>query len=126
MNYLINENNYSIQIFGLTKKYNDQIAVNSINLAIKRGEVFSLLGPNGAGKTTTIQMLCCLLKPTAGTATVMGYDINKNPSAVKEVIDISPQETAIASHLTAWENLMLIGGINGLKKKKRKRELKNS
>ncbi len=124
MNYLANENNYSIQTFGLTKKYKDQKAVNGINLAIKRGEVFSLLGPNGAGKTTTIQMLCCLLKPTAGTATIMGYDIKKNPSAVKEVIDISPQETAIASHLTAWENLMLMGGINGLKKEETKKRAK--
>lgn len=124
MNYLANENDYSIQTFGLTKKYKDQKAVNGINLAIKRGEVFSLLGPNGAGKTTTIQMLCCLLKPSAGTATIMGYDIKKNPSAVKEVIDISPQETAIASHLTAWENLMLMGGINGLKKEETKKRAK--
>lgn len=119
-----NENNCAIQTFGLTKKYKDRAAVNGINLAIKRGEVFSLLGPNGAGKTTIIQMLCCLLEPSAGTAAICGHDIKKNPSAVKEIIDISPQETAVAGHLTAWENLMLMGGINDMSKEETKKRAK--
>jgi ABC-2 type transport system ATP-binding protein len=75
--------------------------VDGVNLAVKEGELFSLLGPNGAGKTTTIKMLCCLLKPSSGTGTIMGHDIEKDRIAVKKVIDISPQETAVAEHLNA-------------------------
>ena len=80
---------------------------------MERGELFSLLGPNGAGKTTTIRMLCCLLRPSSGTATVMGHDVGEDPLAVKQIIGISPQETAIAENLNARENLALIGGVHG-------------
>ena len=67
----------AIQTFELTKQFNKLVAVNGIDLNIAKGELFSLLGPNGAGKTTTINMLCCLLKPTKGTASIAGYDIVK-------------------------------------------------
>ena len=77
--------------------------------------MFSLLGPNGAGKTTTINMLCCLLKPTEGTAQIMGYDIVKEPFKVKEAIGVSPQKTAISERLNSWENLALIGEIHGMR-----------
>ncbi|GAI39899.1 unnamed protein product [marine sediment metagenome] len=70
--------NLAIQTFNLTKIFNGLVAVDGIELNIKRGELFALLGPNGAGKTTAINMLCCLLKPTSGTATIMGYDINQH------------------------------------------------
>lgn len=116
MSYATNSNCFAIQTFGLSRKFGDLIAVNNINLSIKEGELFSLLGPNGAGKTTAIRMLCCLLRPSSGTATIMGRDINEDPMAVKQIIDVSPQETAIAEHLNAWENLRLIGGIRGLAK----------
>ncbi len=119
-------NSFAIQTFGLSRKFGDLVAVDSIDLSIKEGELFSVLGPNGAGKTTAIKMLCCLLRPSSGTATIMGHDIQKDAIAVKKVIDISPQETAIAEHLNAWENLSLIGGIHGLVKeevKKRSAEL---
>jgi ABC-2 type transport system ATP-binding protein len=109
-------NGFAIQTFGLTRKFGDFVAVNSIDLSIRKGELFSLLGPNGAGKTTTIKMLCCLLRPSSGTATIMGHDIQKDPIAAKQVMDVSPQETAIAEHLNAWENLSLMGGIYGLAK----------
>jgi ABC-2 type transport system ATP-binding protein len=89
-------------------------AVDGVDLIVPEGELFSLLGPNGAGKTTTIKMLCCLLRPTSGTATVMGHDIVREPMGVKQVIALSPQETAIAEHLNAWENLSLIAGPYGL------------
>ncbi|MBE0447998.1 MAG: ATP-binding cassette domain-containing protein [Actinobacteria bacterium] len=121
-----NENDYAVQTFGLTKKYGERIAVNAVNLSIKKGELFSLLGPNGAGKTTAIKMLSCLIKPTAGTAAIMGHDIKRNPAAVKQIINVSPQETAIAGHLSTWENLLLMGGVYGLSKeetKKRAQEL---
>ena len=126
MSYATNGNHFAIQTFGLTRKFGDLVAVNGIDLSIKQGELFSLLGPNGAGKTTAIKMLCCLLRLTGGTATIMGHDIQKDTMAVKQIIDVSPQETAIAEHLNAWENLSLMGRIRGLGKeetKKRSEEL---
>jgi len=107
---------YSIQTFDLTKKFGKRVAVNGLNLAVKKGEMFSLLGQNGAGKTTTIKMLSCLLKPTDGSALIMGKDIKNESDAVKQIINVSPQETAVAGHLTSLENLLLMGGIYGLNK----------
>jgi len=126
MNYMTNNNDFAIQTFNLTKKFGDLTAVDGVDLNIKKGELFSLLGPNGAGKTTAIKMLCCLLKPTSGKAIILGNDTQKNPMAVKQIIDISPQETAVAGHLNAWENLSLICEIYELSKeetKKRSKEL---
>ena len=120
------DNHFAIQTVSITRKFGNLVSVDGVDLSVKEGELFSLLGPNGAGKTTTIKMLCCLLKPTSGTATIMGHDIQKDPIAVKQVIDISPQETAIAEHLNARENLSLIGGIHGVEKEevnKRSEEL---
>jgi ABC-2 type transport system ATP-binding protein len=97
------------------------VAVAGIDLEIKKGELFSLLGPNGAGKSTTINMLCCLLKPTSGTASLLGYDIIKEPFEVKKLIGVLPQETVISEHLNSWENLTLIGRVHGLKSKEVKR-----
>jgi len=90
------------------------VAVNGIDLSINKGELFSLLGPNGAGKTTTINMLCCLLKPTRGTASILGYDIMKQPYQVKRRIGVSPQETAVSDLLNCWENLSLVGKAQGM------------
>jgi ABC-2 type transport system ATP-binding protein len=104
----------AIQTFKLTKEFDSLVAVNSIDLEIKKGELFSLLGPNGAGKTTTIRMLCCLLKPTRGTASVLGYDVVRSPFAVKRLIGVSPQDTVLSERLNCWENLALIGKIYGL------------
>jgi len=126
INLTTEKDSFAIQTFDITKKFGDLTAVNGIDLSIKKGELFSLLGPNGAGKTTTIEMLCCLLKPTSGTASIMGHDIREDPLSVKGIIDVSPQETAIAGHLNAWENLALICGIYGLSKeetRKRSKEL---
>jgi len=120
------DNHFAIQTVSITRKFGNLVSVDGVDLSVKEGELFSLLGPNGAGKTTTIKMLCCLLRPTSGTATIMGHDIQKDPIAVKQVIDISPQETAIAEHLNARENLSLIGGIHGVEKEevnKRSEEL---
>jgi ABC-2 type transport system ATP-binding protein len=104
----------AVQAFKLTKQFDGLVAVNGIDLEIKKGELFSLLGPNGAGKTTTIRMLCCLLKPTKGTASVLGYDVVKTPFAVKRLIGVSPQETILSERLNCWENLALIGKVHGL------------
>ena len=108
----------AIQIDNLTKRYKDITAVNNLSLKIAEGELFSLLGVNGAGKTTTIKMLSCLTSPTSGDATVLGESITQNPSAVKALIGVSPQETAVAAGLTVRENLELICGIYGFDKEK--------
>ena len=108
----------AIQIDHLTKRYKDVTAVNDLSLKIAEGELFSLLGVNGAGKTTTIKMLSCLTAPTSGDATVLGESITKNPTAVKAIIGVSPQETAVAAGLTVRENLELICGIYAFGKEK--------
>jgi ABC-2 type transport system ATP-binding protein len=104
----------AVQTFKLTKEFDGLVAVNGVDLEIKKGELFSFLGPNGAGKTTTIRMLCCLLKPTRGSASILGYDVVKTPFAVKRLIGVSPQETILSERLNCWENLALIGKIHGL------------
>jgi ABC-2 type transport system ATP-binding protein len=108
---------HAIQTTNLTKKFGDFIAVDGLNLSVQEGELFALLGVNGAGKTTTIKMLSCLSKPTSGDATLMGNSIVSNSYAVKERINVSPQETAVAPNLTVKENLELIAGIYGGNKK---------
>lgn len=103
----------AIQTIALCKNYGSKTAVNNLNLSINQGELFSLLGVNGAGKTTIIKMLSCLSKPTSGNATIMGHSILTDTQRVKEVINISPQETAIAPNLSVKENLEMIAGIYG-------------
>ena len=106
----------AISIDQLTKKYNEKTAVDNVSFSIKKGELFGLLGVNGAGKTTLIKMLCCLTAPTNGCASILGYDIQENQKQVKEIIAVSPQETAIAPNLTVRENLELMAGIHGYSK----------
>src|SRR5690554_1922467 len=101
----------AIQTDNLTKKYKEKVAVNDLNLSVNQGELFALLGVNGAGKTTTIKMLSCLVKPTNGDALVLGNSITSDSFKVKEQINVSPQETAIAPNLTVRENLEFIAGI---------------
>ena len=103
----------AIETHRLTKRYGDLTAVDSLDLQIREGELFSLLGVNGAGKTTTIKMLSCLSRPTAGDALILGRSITREPGEVKKVIAASPQETAVAPNLTARENLELMAGIYG-------------
>lgn len=111
----------AVQTFKLTKEFDGLVAVNGVDLEIKKGELFSLLGPNGAGKTTAIRMLCCLLKPTKGSASILGYDVVKTPFAVKRLIGVSPQDTILSERLSCWENLALIGRVHGLSSSQVKR-----
>ena len=108
----------------LVKRYKNLTAVDSLDLEIQQGELFSLLGVNGAGKTTTIKMLSCLTKPTDGDAVVGGYSITKQPEKIKRLIGVSPQETAVAPNLSVKENLQLICGIHGFSKEKTKEKIK--
>ena len=109
---------YAIRTANLTKKYKDTVAVDQLNLQVKKGELFSLLGVNGAGKTTTIKMLSCLTQPTSGDAFINGKSICKDTAAVKSLIAVSPQETAVASGLSVRENLELMCGVHGFTKDK--------
>lgn len=109
----------AIKTQGLTKKFKDVIAVDNLNLTIEKGELFSLLGVNGAGKTTTIRMLSCLTQPTAGDAFLNGKSICSDIAAVKAMIALSPQETAVAAGLSVKENLELMCGVHGFPKEKR-------
>lgn len=114
----------AIKICGLTKKYKDIIAVDNLNLSVYKGELLSLLGVNGAGKTTTIKMLSCLTQPTSGDAFLNGKSIIGDAAAVKSIIAVSPQETAVAMGLTVYENLELICGAYGFSKQKRNIKIK--
>ena len=113
----------AIQIDHLSKQYKDVRAVDDLSLTIAKGELFSLLGVNGAGKTTTIKMLSCLTKPTSGDALLCGKSILRDAAAVKALIGVSPQETAVAPALTARENLELICGVHGFPKDKREAKI---
>ena len=104
----------AIEARGLTRAFDGLVAVDGLDLEIRRGELFALLGPNGAGKTTTVRMLSCLLRPTTGSALVGGNDVIADPLAVKRIIALSPQETAVAEHLDAWENLALMARLHGM------------
>lgn len=106
----------------LTKKYGDQTAVDALDLCVERGELFSLLGVNGAGKTTAIKMLCCLTRPSSGDAFLNGRSIVSASASVKEIIGVSPQETAVAPNLTVRENLELMCGVHGFSGEKRRRK----
>ncbi|MCR5684521.1 MAG: ABC transporter ATP-binding protein [Lachnospiraceae bacterium] len=100
-----------IETKGLTKRYKDKTAVDGLSITIPEGKLVALLGVNGAGKTTTIRMLSCLSKPSAGSAYVMGHDVEKEPEAVKRLVGISTQDTAVAENLTVRENLEFMAGI---------------
>lgn len=113
----------AIEIKGLTKRYRDVVAVDTLSLSIKEGELFSLLGVNGAGKTTTIKMLSCLTEPTKGDAHLLGKSIRKDTAAVKSLIAASPQETAVAPGLSVRENLELMCGVHGFQKDKRNHKI---
>lgn len=105
----------AIETSALTKKYKDLTAVNSLDLAIDEGELFALLGVNGAGKSTLIKMLSCLAEPTSGDAKIFGHSIITEAHEVKKLINVSPQETAVAPNLSVRENLEFIAGIYGAK-----------
>jgi len=105
-----------IETQNLTRKYGEKTAVNDLSLTIEKGELFALLGVNGAGKTTTIRMLSCLSQPTSGEAFVDGRSCTHESKAVKQVIGLSPQDTAVADHLTVRENLEFMAAVYGYEK----------
>ncbi len=113
----------AITTTNLTKKYKDVTAVDGLCLSVLDGELYSLLGVNGAGKTTTIKMLSCLLRPDDGDARLGGFSIRTEPEKVKEIIGVSPQETAVAPGLSVRENLSLMCGVHGFSRVKEKAKI---
>lgn len=110
----------AIELTNIVKKYKDKTVVNNINLNIKEGELFSLLGTNGAGKTTTIKMISTLIKQNSGTIKVLGYDTIKDFKIIRNKINVSPQETAVAMNLTVYENLDFMANVYQIENKKDK------
>lgn len=107
----------AIETKNLTKRFKERTAVDSLSLTVEQGEIFALLGQNGAGKSTTIRMLSCLTTPTSGDAFVFGRSVVSDERNVKKMINVSPQETAVAPKLSVRENLELTARLYGMDKK---------
>jgi ABC-2 type transport system ATP-binding protein len=105
----------------LTKRYENGPALNKLCLEVKRGELFGLLGPNGAGKTTTVNILCGLIPPTSGRASVAGHDVQKETGEVREIIGVCPQDSTVFEFLTGRENVELMGEMHLMPKDELKR-----
>ncbi|NOR60747.1 MAG: ATP-binding cassette domain-containing protein [Methanosarcinales archaeon] len=113
----------AIETFNLTRRFDDIVAVDNINIQVNNGELFGLLGPNGAGKTTLINMLSTMITPSNGSAQVWGADITKQPSEVRKNIGMVFQGTTLDDRLTGKENLDLHGRLYGLPKQLRKQRI---
>lgn len=111
----------AIETHGLRKQFGALVAVEDLDLRIERREVFGLLGPNGSGKTTTIRMLCGLMQPTAGTATVAGIDVRQDPEGVRRRIGYMSQRFGLYDDLTVAENLRFYSSVYGLTPPDRRR-----
>ena len=111
------EGGNSVVIENLVKRFGSFVAVDRINLAIRKGEVFGFLGPNGAGKSTTIRMLCGLLRPTEGRATVAGFDVARCPEAVRQNIGYMSQKFSLYNDLKVIENIRLFAGLYSVGRK---------
>jgi ABC-2 type transport system ATP-binding protein len=113
----------AIETKDLTKKFGSLTAVDGVNIHVEQGEIFGLLGPNGAGKSTIISMLCTILKPTSGTATVNGYDIITQPSLVRKSIGIVFQDPSVDDRLTGKENLEMHADLYGVPASEKKSQI---
>ena len=107
--------NIILKTTDLTKNYNNKVVVDYLNIEIRKGEIFGLLGPNGAGKSTTMNMICSLVRPTAGEIELMGKNVMKQKKDVIHKIGYIPQELAIHGNLKAWENVELFTSLYGIK-----------
>src|ERR1700733_3499252 len=109
----------AVAIRSLVKTFGTFVAVDHVNLEVRRGEIFGFLGPNGAGKSTTIRMLCGLLEPTSGSATVGGLDIAKQSEAVKHNIGYMSQRFSLYDDLSVEENIDFFSGIYSVPRERR-------
>src|SRR5262245_36329662 len=99
----------AIESINLVKRYGDVVAVDGVDIAVRRGTILGLLGPNGAGKTTCVRMLTTILRPDAGQATILGVDVARHPDQVRSLIGLAGQYAAVDGNLTGRENLILMG-----------------
>lgn len=114
----------AIEVENLKKSFNGIQALKGITFRVKKGQIFGFLGPNGAGKTTTVRILTGIIKPDSGFARVNGYDVVKERLKVKESIGVLPEVSNAYPDLTAWQNLMLIASLYGMRKDEAKRRAK--
>jgi ABC-2 type transport system ATP-binding protein len=112
---------WAVEAHGLVKTFGDHRAVDGIDLSIRTGAVYGFLGPNGAGKTTTIRMLATLLRPDAGTATIFGRNVVREPEAVRRLIGVTGQYASVDESLSATENLVLFSRLHGLSRRDARR-----
>ncbi|HPE41256.1 MAG TPA: ABC transporter ATP-binding protein [Bacteroidales bacterium] len=117
---------YSIEVEHLTKKFGHFTAVNDITFQVKKGEIFGFLGANGAGKTTAMKMMCGLLLPTSGKATIAGFDLKTDSKSIKKCIGYMSQRFSLYDDLTIFENMMLFGTIYDIPKKELKERINQS
>jgi len=109
----------AIEVEDLTKRFGNFTAVDHIDFKVEAGELFGFLGPNGAGKTTTVRMITGVIKPDAGKASIMGYDVEREPLNAKQMAGVLPETSNAYIDLSAWQNLMLMAKLYGLAKKER-------
>jgi ABC-2 type transport system ATP-binding protein len=109
----------AVHVEGLRRTFGDFVAVDSINLDVKKGEIFGFLGPNGAGKSTTIRMLCGLLMPSGGSGFVGGFDIIREPESIKKIVGYMSQKFSLYDDLTVEENIDFFSGIYSVPKNKK-------
>jgi ABC-2 type transport system ATP-binding protein len=114
---------YAVDLRDVTKRYNEIVAVNHMNLTINTGEIFALLGPNGSGKSTTLKMLMGLLEPNAGEVSVLGIDVKKDPVAVKQQVGYVPESPNIYEFLTGIEYLDFIADIYNIPTAEKKQRI---
>jgi ABC-2 type transport system ATP-binding protein len=110
----------AVELKGVVKRYNEILAVNQVDLTIKTGEIFGLLGPNGSGKSTTMKMLLGLVQPDAGSVTVLGADVQKDPVAVKQMVGYVPESPRLYEFLTGIEYLDFVGDVYGMQTEEKK------
>src|SRR5215470_14903971 len=113
----LSSTNAAVHLDKLVKRFGDFVAVNNVSLDVRPGEIFGFLGPNGAGKSTAIRILCGLLAPTSGTATVGGFDVKTQPEEIRRNIGYMSQKFSLYDDLTVDENIEFFGGVYGVSEK---------